>query len=139
MSNKADELKMKNRIRDELKELKSANSLFKENASNFKYVFGVERAGRKVDIETNITHKEMKYLVCYVFWQIEDMYKEKFQAEVVESVISSAYPLKEFEGCAKAVGNMDLKKLANTYGEFKGEITDIFSKCDKLKSVIKDI
>lgn len=139
MSNKADELKMRNKIRAEIKELKRANSLFKENASNFKYVFSVERAGRKVDIKTNITHKEMKYLVCYVFWKIEDVYEEKFQADVVESVISSVYPLKEFEGCTKAVSNMDLKKLANTYEEFKNDITDIFSKYDKLNRVIKEI
>ncbi|WP_338335491.1 hypothetical protein [Bacillus altitudinis] len=118
---------MSEQIKQELNVLEGAPSLFKKEGRKFKHAYGIKQRGTKEEkIITNIQHSEMRYLVCYVFWKIENKVSEEEQPSIIANIINSSFPYeKEYKKIGIPEMNNVINDLVKFFEPFKSRIENL--------------
>ncbi|MEK4846402.1 hypothetical protein [Bacillus sp. FSL W8-0183] len=127
---------LKQQIRNNFRDFSTSGSTGGECV----YEYGIcHKDEEEILIVTNINHGVMRYIVCYVYWQIENKIPKDKRSEAIKEIINLTFPIEKKKRLSLPERCNILEELLEVYVKHRITIENELKMHEALNENIKKI
>ncbi|MGN7329787.1 hypothetical protein [Bacillus altitudinis] len=127
---------LKQQIRKDFRDFRISGS----TGGGWVYEYGICHKGEEeILVVTNINHGVMRYIVCYVYWQIQNKIPIERRSKTIKKIIDLTFPNERHEGVSLPERENILEELLEVYEKHRTTIGNELKMHQDLNDNIKRI